>query len=57
MALQMSDKTSNVFTHHSSMKEAIDLRGPRWLNELGRWITSQLIQAFHQYSVGSRLVL
>ena len=31
------NKISNVSTHHSSIKEAIDLRGPRWLNELGRW--------------------
>jgi hypothetical protein len=30
------NKISNVSTHHSSIKEAIDLRGPRWLNELGR---------------------
>jgi hypothetical protein len=28
------------------------LRGPRWLNELGSWITKQLIQAYHQYGVG-----
>ena len=26
--------------------------GRGWLNELGRWI--QLIQAYHQYGVGSR---
>jgi hypothetical protein len=23
---------------------------PRWLNELGSWITQQLIQAYHQYA-------
>jgi hypothetical protein len=27
--------------------------GPGWLNELGSWITLQLIQAYHQYGVGS----
>ena len=29
-------------------------QGPGWLQELGSWITSQLIQAYHQYGVGSR---
>jgi len=28
--------------------------GPGWLNELGSWITLQLIQAYQQYGVGSR---
>ena len=28
-----------------------------WLNELGSWITKQLIQAYHQYGVGSRPAL
>ena len=33
-------------------------RGPVWLNELGSWITfRQLIQAYHQYGVGSRPAL
>jgi len=27
--------------------------GPGWLNELGSWITQQLIQAYHKYGVGS----
>jgi hypothetical protein len=27
-------------------------RGPGWLNELGSWITLQLIQAYHQYGRG-----
>ena len=31
--------------------------GPGWLNELGSWITKQLIQAYHQYGVGSRPAL
>jgi hypothetical protein len=31
--------------------------GPGWLNELGSWITYQLIQAYHQYGVGSRPAL
>jgi hypothetical protein len=30
-------------------------KGPGWLNELGSWITLKLIQAYHQYGVGSRL--
>ena len=33
------------------------IRGPGWLNELGSWITYQLIQAYHQYGVGSRTAL
>ena len=33
------------------------LLGPGWLNELGSWITYQLIQAYHQYGVGSHLAL
>jgi hypothetical protein len=28
--------------------------GPGWFNELGSWITKQLIHAYHQYGVGSR---
>jgi hypothetical protein len=31
--------------------------GLGWLNELGSWITYQLIQAYHQYGVGSRPAL
>ena len=31
--------------------------GPGWLNELGSWITYQLIQACYQYGVGSRPAL
>ena len=31
--------------------------GPGWLNELGSWITQQLIQAYHQYGVDSRPAL
>jgi hypothetical protein len=30
------------------------IKGPGWPNELGSWITQQLIQAYHQYGVGSR---
>ena len=30
------------------------MSGPEWLKELGSWITYQLIQAYHQYGVGSR---
>jgi len=32
------------------------IQGPGWLNELGLWI-KQLIQAYHQYGVGSRPAL
>jgi hypothetical protein len=35
----------------------IQNEGPGWLNELGSWITEQLIQAHHQYGVGSCLAL
>ena len=31
--------------------------GSGWLNELGSWITLQLIDAYHQYDVGSRPAL
>jgi hypothetical protein len=31
--------------------------GPGWLNELGSWITWQIIQAYNQYGVGSRPTL
>ena len=31
--------------------------GHVWLNQLGSWITQQLIQAYHQYDVGSRPAL
>ena len=30
---------------------------PGWLNELGSWITKQLIQTYHQYNVGSHPAL
>jgi len=30
---------------------------PEWLDELGSWITYQLIQAYHQYGVGSHPAL
>ena len=35
----------------------ISFEGPGWLNELGIWITQQLIQAYNQYGVGSRPAL
>ena len=35
----------------------ITFSGPVWLNELGSWIIQQLIQAYHQYGVGSRPAL
>ena len=42
------------FTIEWYFKQAncIVLKGPGWLNELGRWI-QQLIQAYHQYGMGS----
>jgi hypothetical protein len=30
---------------------------PGWLNELGSWITLQLVHTYHQYGVGSRPAL
>ena len=39
-----------IIFHYSS-------QGPGWLNELGSLITSQLIQAYHQYGVDSRPAL
>ena len=39
-------------------KVVISIRqGPWWLNELGSWISQQLVQAYHQYGVGSRPAL
>ena len=32
---------------------SIFITGHGWLNELGSWITYQLIQAYHIYCVGS----
>ena len=32
-------------------------KGLGWLNELGSWITKQLIQAYHKYGVGSHPAL
>ena len=29
--------------------------GPGWLNDLGSWITQQLIQTYHQYSIELQL--
>ena len=31
--------------------------GAGWFNELGSWITLQLLQAYHQYGVGFRPAL
>jgi hypothetical protein len=35
----------------------LKIEGPGWLNEQGSWITQQLMQAYHQYGVGSRPAL
>jgi len=35
----------------------IGKEGHGWLIELGSWITQQLIQAYHQYGVGSHPAL
>ena len=43
----------NHLIHNSSTQTR---KGPGWLNELGRW-TYQLIQAHHQYGMGSRPAL
>ena len=32
-----------------SLVSFIDKAGPGWLNELGSWITKQLLQTYHQY--------
>jgi hypothetical protein len=37
--------------------DTVLVEGPGWLNELNSWITQQLIQAYHQYGVGSRTAL
>jgi len=33
------------------------VQGPGWLNELGSWIIKHLMQAYHQYRMGSRPAL
>jgi hypothetical protein len=49
----------SVFTTFSilELSPIFILAGSRWLNELGSWITLQLIQAYHQYDVGSHPAL
>jgi hypothetical protein len=39
----------SILLNHCSL----DVKGPGWLNELGSRITQQVIQAYHQYGVGS----
>ena len=43
-----------TFTGHPFFRQIVR---PRWPNELGSWITQQLIQAYHQYGVGLRPAL
>jgi hypothetical protein len=35
------------------LQYTLTINRPRWLNELGSWITQQLIQAYHKYGMGS----
>ena len=44
----LSDISSMYHTHNW---------GPGWLSELGRWISLQLIHAYHKYGVDSRPAL
>ena len=53
--LETSTKTRVVFPG-TIYADRIDLINLGWLNELGRWM-QQLIQAYHQYGIGSRLAL
>jgi hypothetical protein len=48
---------TNLLGHLDLLAVFIYMRGPGWFNELGSWITQQLIQAYHQYGVGSRPAL
>ena len=41
------------YDHVNNGHNTVVHTGPRWLNELGIWITLQLIQAYHQYGMGS----
>ena len=43
-----------IYNKHTSINPS---KGPGWFNELGSWITEQLIQAYYQYGVGSRPAL
>jgi hypothetical protein len=56
--LETSTKTRVVFpgTIYVVRIDLINLEGPGWLNELGRWM-QQLMQAYHRYGMGSRLPL
>jgi len=47
--IERKAKNTGLFHFQISTEE-----GPRCLNELGSRITKQLIQAYHQYGVGSR---
>jgi hypothetical protein len=38
-------------------RNTISKTRPGWLNELGSWITKQVIQAYHQYGMDSRPAL
>jgi hypothetical protein len=40
------------FPLYVKLSKSNSREGPGWLNEVGRWIY-QLIQAYHQYGVGS----
>jgi hypothetical protein len=51
--------SSNLFTKAINDTDICSkiIWGRGWLNELGSWITWQLIQAYHQYDVGLHPVL
>jgi hypothetical protein len=51
--IQFSDVLTMIVPDESEQGHT-SCEGPGWLNELGSWITQQIIQAYHQYSVGSR---
>ena len=42
---------SDTWLNNTISKTVKHNQGPEWLNEVGSWITQQLIQAYHQYGV------
>jgi hypothetical protein len=52
--MQIDCNTSSINIDADIIEDRIDPDQNQWLNELGIWITSQLIPAYHQYVVGLR---
>jgi hypothetical protein len=53
MGKQLVNSLVQIEVHPSTCSRHEYSSGPWWLNELGSWITQLIIQAYHQYGVGS----